>query len=173
MRIHRSAQSDVGMFRDFWESAISYQQTRNFPLWPPYPEAMIVEEIRSGHHFSACFADGDLAGYFSVALSDAQIWREREQGNAIYIHRMCANPRRKGSNLASSVLAWAYQHAFHSGRKFVRMDTWSDNKPLVEYYIKCGFHYIGVQQLGVVPELPSHYSNTSLALFENLAAGAR
>jgi GNAT superfamily N-acetyltransferase len=172
MRIHRSSQSNVSAFLDFWNSAISYQRTKNLPLWPPYPEAMISEEIDSGLHFSAYFADGDLAGYFSVALSDALIWEE-EQGNAIYIHRMCVNPNRRGSNLASSVLVWAYQHAFSLGRNFVRMDTWGDNKRLVDYYVKSGFRYIGDRRLGVVLDLPPHYSNTNLALFENLVPQSR
>jgi GNAT superfamily N-acetyltransferase len=113
---------------------------------------------------------GDLAGFFSVALSDAQIWGDKEQGNAIYIHRMCVNPDRKGTDFTRTVLAWACEHAFSLGRTFVRMDTWGDNQRLVEYYTRCGFGYIGDRQLGVVPDLPAHYSNTRLALFENLVS---
>lgn len=168
MKIYLRSQSDVMKFRGFWMSAISYQRAGNFPLWPSYPESQISEEIESSRHFSAYLEDGDLAGYFSIALTDSLIWGDKEQGSAIYIHRMCVNPNRKGSNFTSEVLFWAYQHAFSLGRNFVRMDTWGDNKRLVEYYIRCGFRYIGDRRLGIVPELPPHYSNTNLALFENL-----
>lgn len=167
MEFRGSLQSDIPAFRRFWNAALDYQQARQLPLWPLFPEAQIEREIRSGLHFSSDFPDGALAGYFSVALSDRLIWAGKERDDAIYIHRMCVNPTRKGSNLASSVLAWARGHAASLGRKFVRMDTWADNQRLVDYYVSCGFHYIGDRQLGVVPELPAHYSNTRLALFQN------
>jgi hypothetical protein len=47
------------------------------------------------------------------------------------------------------------------------MDTWGDIQRLVNYYIACGFQHVGNQRLGSVPDLPPHYSNANLALFEN------
>lgn len=174
MKIQPSKKTDLLKFKQFWESAVAYQQTGNLPVWPAYPESLISQEIEAGHHFSAHSQDGDgaLAGYFSIALSDGLIWGDKETGNAIYIHRMCVAPHRKGANFTPSVLAWAYQHAALLGRTFVRMDTWADNKRLIEYYVSCGFCYIGDRQLGLVPDLPAHYNNTKLALFENLVPQA-
>lgn len=168
MKIRPSMHSDIGAFRNFWDSALVYQKARQLPLWPPFPESHVEEEIRAGLHFSSDFPDGVLAGYFSVALSDALIWTGEERGDAIYIHRMCVNPLRKGSNLAQSALAWSRGYASSLGRKFVRMDTWADNQRLVDYYVSCGFHYIGDRQLGDVSGLPPHYSNIRLALFQNV-----
>jgi len=167
MKIRPSTPSDLRTFREFWDSALAYQKARALPLWPTFPEQRIAEEIRAGLHFSSEFPDGVLAGYFSVALSDELIWAKQERGDAIYIHRMCVNPLRKGSNLAQSVLVWSRGYASSLGRKFVRMDTWADNQRLVSYYAGCGFHYIGDRQLGDAAGLPSHYSNTRLALFQN------
>lgn len=167
MNIRPSKHLDIRTFRNFWDSALAYQQARQLPLWPPFPEKQVESEIRAGLHFSSDFPNGDLAGYFSVALADELIWSREERGDAIYIHRMCVNPSRKGSNLARSVLQWSNGYASSLGRKFVRMDTWADNQRLVGYYIDCGFHYIGDRQLGDVPGLPPHYSNTRLSLFQN------
>lgn len=169
MKFRTSTSADVPAFRRFWESAVSYQQARQLPLWPPFPVEQIESEIQAGLHFSSDFADGAMAGYFSVALSDEIIWAGRERGDAIYIHRMCVNPMRKGSNLTPAVLAWAKGYALSLGRTFVRMDTWADNEKLVEYYIKCGFRYVGDRQLSSAPGLPAHYSHTRLALFQNPA----
>jgi GNAT superfamily N-acetyltransferase len=167
MKIRRSTHSDIRTFRHFWDSALAYQKARQLPLWPPFPESDVEEEIRIGLHFASDFPDGFLAGYFSVALSDELIWAGEERGDAIYVHRMCVNPLRKGSNLARSVLAWSHGYASSLGRKFVRMDTWADNQRLVGHYVGCGFHYIGDRQLGDVAGLPPHYSSTRLALFQN------
>ena len=167
MRIHPSTTSSENKFRDFWSAAISYQVSKQLPLWSPYPEQKIKDEIQTGLHFSVFTPDDVLAGYFSLALSDELIWNKEERGDAIYIHRMCVNPDRKGCNLTTSVLAWAYGYALGVGRKFIRMDTWGNNQRLVNYYVACGFRHIGNRQLGVAPELPPHYHNANLALFEN------
>lgn len=112
--------------------------------------------------------DDIVAGYFSIALSDELIWGEKERGDAIYIHRICVNPDRKGNNLTMHILSWAYGYAMAAGRKFIRMDTWGDNQRLVSYYVTCGFQHVGNKRLGLVPDLPPHYRNANLALFENV-----
>jgi GNAT superfamily N-acetyltransferase len=167
MKIYRSRFSDENRFRDFWNAALSFQKSRQLPLWPPWLEQKIKDEIQSGLHFSVFMPDGLLSGYFSLALSDELIWGERERGDAIYIHRMCVNPDRRGNHLAKSVLSWAYGYATSARRKFIRMDTWGDNPQLLKYYIACGFRHIANRQLGSVPGLPPHYNNINLALFEN------
>lgn len=167
MKICPSAASSNNQFRDFWNAAVSYQASKQLPLWPPYPEQKIKDEIHAGLHFSAFTPDDMLAGYFSLALSDELIWGEKERGDAIYIHRMCVNPNQKGNHLTASVLSWANGYALSIGRKFVRMDTWGDNQRLVDYYVACGFRHIENRRLGVVPGLSPHYHNTNLALFEN------
>lgn len=167
MEIHNSRLPDIDSFRTFWDSAAEYQRARQLPVWPAFPEERIRNEIQTGLHFSARMPDDVVAGYFSLVLADELIWGEEEQGDAIYIHRVCVNPSRKGNNLSVAILEWAHGHASRLGRKFIRMDTWADNRRLVDFYISCGFHYIGDRQLGDVPELEPHYSNVKLALFQN------
>jgi ribosomal protein S18 acetylase RimI-like enzyme len=167
MKILRSISSATTEFRDFWDTALSYQKAVGSQLWPSYPAEKIEDEIRSGLHFSVFLPDDVLAGYFSLALSDELIWEQKERGDAVYIHRMCGNPMCKGKNLAASVLSWAYGFATGAGRKFVRMDTWADNERLLNYYIACGFQHVRNRQLGIVPGLSPHYENINLALFEN------
>lgn len=167
MKIYRSLSSSNDVFRDFWKAALTYQKSKQLPLWPVYPEQRIKDEIHAGLHFSVVMPDDVLAGYFSIALTDELIWGGKERGDAIYIHRICVNPDRKGNNLSTHILSWAYGYALVAGRKFIRMDTWGDNQRLVNYYVACGFQHVGNKRLGSVPDLPPHYSNANLALFEN------
>jgi GNAT superfamily N-acetyltransferase len=173
MKIDRSTLSSVIAFRNFWAAALAYQAAAQLPAWSPYPEEKINNEIATGLHFSAFMHDGILAGFFSVELSDATIWGSKEKGDAIYLHRMCVNPACRGNHLAASVLTWAYGYASDCGRKFVRMDTWGDNPRLVNYYVACGFRHIGNRQMSHATDLPSHYENANLALFENEVAVGR
>jgi len=168
MRIYRSSSASNDRFSNFWNAALAYQKAKQLPLWPAYPAQRIKDEIYGGLHFSVFMPDDVLAGYFSIALADELIWGEKERGDAVYIHRICVNPDRKGNNLTTHILSWAYGYALVAGRKFIRMDTWGDNLRLVNYYITCGFRHVGNRRLGSVPDLPPHYSNANLALFENV-----
>jgi len=167
MNIHHSNISSEPKFREFWAAAIAYQNSKGLQLWPAYPEKKIKGEIETGLHFSAFMPDGVLAGFFSLALCDAEIWEDKEQGDAIYIHRMCVNPACKGNRLAAWFLTWAQGYAEGCGRKYVRMDTWGDNPRLIRYYVECGFRQAGNRQMSAVRDLSPHYQNAYLALFEN------
>jgi hypothetical protein len=68
---------------------------------------------------------------------------------------------------AAAVLAWANGYAAALKRRFIRMVAWENNQRLVQYYVACGFRHVRNRQIGLVPELPAHYQNASLALFEN------
>jgi len=102
----------------------------------------IVEEIRAGRHFTVR-EDGVILGCVSVLFADSEIWEELEDGRAIYLHRMCVNPARKGNHLAAILLKWALEYSASMKRDFVRIDTWASNNRLIEYYLRCGFVAFG------------------------------
>lgn len=164
--IEPSHEGNMEAFSHYWNSAVAYQQANRLPSWPSFPEPTIRAEIRDGLHFQATY-EGQILGYFSLALNDPIIWQDLEKGDAIYIHRICVNPSIRGQKLASRVFDWACSYCTSLGRKYVRMDTWASNKGLIDYYEKCGFRVLKFKQLGVMPELPSHYSNIELVMFQN------
>jgi GNAT superfamily N-acetyltransferase len=166
MIIVRSSAGDEPRFREFWDAALAKQKASGIPLWPNYPANLIGEELSAGLHYSVFDSSKTLAGCFSLALADPLIWSE-EKGDAIYIHRMCVNPSSRGHGLAGHVLSWAYGFAAGAGRRYVRMDTWRDNKRLVDYYGTCGFRLIGERHIRGDHRLPAHYADIHLALFEN------
>lgn len=191
LRIVPSDPARLAEFREFWNAAIAYQAAQGVARSPLFPAAIIVAEITdpppaitapphaiadppaamaSGRHFMGLRDDGACAGFFSVTLSDKAIWRERDRDDAIYIHRMCVNPRVRGARFSAEVLRWARGYAVAHAREFVRMDTWADNERLIAYYQACGYHLVGWQPIGHDPSLSSHYHGITLALFENAAA---
>lgn len=171
MQITRTEQSQLPRMRRYWEAARSYQIEQGLPSWGEFPANLIMEEIDRGTHFTAHDHDSECIGYFSLALSDAEIWGEDEKDDAIYIHRMCVNPAKKGRKFTDHVLSWAYGYAAAMRKRFVRMDTWAANEPLVAYYMACGFKHVRNKQLGSTPNLLGHYNNIVLALFQNDVQG--
>ncbi|HEY1039345.1 MAG TPA: hypothetical protein VGF30_08085 [Bacteroidia bacterium] len=61
---------------------------------------------------------------------------------------------------------WTVEHAKENSKQYVRMDTWGKNENLRNYYISCGFNYIGQQHLTETEGLPGHYGGDDLSLFE-------
>jgi hypothetical protein len=58
-------------------------------------------------------------------------------------------------------------HAKEMNKKYLRMDTWGNNESIRNYYSRCGFNYIGQQQLVKTEGVPEHYGGSLLSLFQN------
>ena len=54
----------------------------------------------------------------------------------------------------------------HRPINFIRLDTTSGNEKLTNYYIQCGFTYLGDQECVITDLLPAHYKNGPFSLFE-------
>ncbi len=46
------------------------------------------------------------------------------------------------------------------------MDTWGDNKKLNDYYLKCGFTFLGITTPTGLDKPPPHYQGITLSLFQ-------
>jgi len=167
MNIVKSKIENITTFQELWSLSIDYQKNKGCPTWPKFPVELIEKEIISENHYSIYTSDNKLCGYFSLVFNDSLIWEELELNDAIYIHRMCVNQKVEKINLSSIVLEWTYTYAKKYKRKFIRMDTWGDNKQLINHYINCGYKYKRNKFIYKIPELPSHYDNINLAMFEN------
>ena len=167
MKIKKSKDSYIEDFYTLWQEAIVYHKQNNYPIFPIFPREQILLEIDEGLHYSVYSKNDECIGFFSLALEDFVIWEEQERNDAIYIHRMCSNRKFKEVNLSKMVLVWGYEYVIQNQRRYVRMDTWGDNKKLVAHYISSGFKVKQYKQLGKTPELASHYDNILLIMFEN------
>ncbi len=112
--------------------------------------------------------DGEtISCILSVMYNDPVIWgEEKNKDAAVYLHRIAINPTYKGRKMMGIIKDWAMQHARKNHKKFVRMDTWGNNTNLRNYYIDCGFKYIGQQYLTKIEGQPEHYGGSVLSLFE-------
>lgn len=61
---------------------------------------------------------------------------------------------------------WALEFGRKHGKKFVRMDTYGGNHNLMDYYVAFGFDFLGLVTLGESTDLPKHYQDATLSLFE-------
>ncbi|MEQ8303388.1 MAG: GNAT family N-acetyltransferase [Cyclobacteriaceae bacterium] len=163
--VSHTAKEDLAVIYELFDHSIKYQEKRGFPVWKNYDRSAIVRDIEEKNQYKVV-VEGQIAIVFSVCYTDRVIWREREKGDAIYLHRIVVNPAFKGQQLFGAILQWAIQHGNEKGLKFVRMDTWAANPNIVEYYKRFGFKFIENFTTPDTMELPVHNRNLPLTLLE-------
>lgn len=172
MEIVNSRLQDTDTIMELYRLATEYQRANGYNLWKGFDPELIATEIKEKRHWKITvgakdFSPVQIACIFSLIYSDPLLWGEQDNEYSIYIHRIATNPAFKGRGMMQLIIDWAKNHALETGRKYIRMDTWADNKNLTDYYVKCGFNVVGYRQLDKDAQgLPKHYSTLSLVLFE-------
>lgn len=165
MRVESATLPDLPAIRAVYADATEIQREQGAILWPEFPLQLTITEIETGRLFRV--VDGDaLAGVFSVAYEDDAIWRERERGEHIYLHRIARATKHPGRGIMRPILEWAWMECRRLGRAGLRIDTWASNQALIDFYERQGFRFVGVRSIGVEPRLAPHYQGIELALLE-------
>jgi ribosomal protein S18 acetylase RimI-like enzyme len=164
MEITNSTPADIGLIFGLYDAAIEFQKQVFDKHWKGFDTGLVEREIAENRQWKILL-DGQVACIFAITFEDKSIWRERDQGDAIYIHRIVTNPAFRGRRFVPIIVEWSKAYTRERNIKYVRMDTWGDNQKLIDYYQSCGFRFIEI----IIPDqagLPKHYNGISLSLFE-------
>lgn len=165
MTIIPSLPEDLDKIFELYDEATRFQKTKTSFYWMPFSRTMVEQEILEGRQFK--IMDNErIAGIFAITNSDELIWKEKNIQPSIYLHRIVIADNYKGKNLLDAVIDWAVDFSKSNHLKYVRLDTFADNKKLVNYYIKSGFALIDIVTMENSEALPPHYNNAKLALLE-------
>ncbi len=165
MLIENCILSDHEMIMNMYRAATAYQKTKFTSYWPEFDSEKIKSEIINGQHWKMII-DNNIACIWAHTFSDPSIWGERNSDPAVYLHRICTNPDTRGKKLVKHIIQWTIEFARQNGKSFVRLDTAGENQGLIKHYTDCGLKYLGVVYLTTPEDLPSHYHNTNISLFE-------
>lgn len=165
MIIENSSPRDIEEIFRLYRLATDFQKTKNIVLWPEFERNLVETEIAENRQWKIVI-DDEIACIWAVAFSDPQIWKERNVDPAVYIHRIATNPKFRGQNLVAEIVVWAKKYATQNCKELIRMDTVGENTPLINYYKKCGFNFLGLSKLENTEGLPGHYQNAEVSLFE-------
>lgn len=165
MQITNSTSEDIHTIFELYDEAVKFQKIVSSKQWQGFERSLIESEIRENRQWKIVI-DGQVACIFAITFNDPLIWNEKDKDPAIYIHRIVTNPQFRGGAYVKEIVKWAKGYAKSIDKKFVRMDTWGDNEKLREYYVSCGFKYLGITVMENTEGLPKHYEGLSLSLFE-------
>ncbi|TWI93932.1 acetyltransferase (GNAT) family protein [Mucilaginibacter frigoritolerans] len=165
MEIHYSTKEDIDEIFRLYRIATDFQKAKFIVHWPEFERSMIETEINEKRQWKIVI-DNRIACIWAITFNDPQIWEQRNDDPAVYIHRIATNPEFRGQNLVQQITEWAKQYALTNKKKFIRMDTVGNNPGLIAYYIKNGFDFLGLYKLENTEGLPAHYHNATVSLFQ-------
>ena len=165
MEFTNSKPEEIDEIFRLYDAAIEFQKTKFHRVWLPFDRPMIEREIAENRNWKIVIGNR-IACIYSVTYEDPFIWKEKSAEPAIYIHRIVTNPEFRGLKFVPKITEWARSYAPSIGKSFVRMDTWGDNVKLRDYYVECGFEFLGVITPTASADLPKHYDGITLSLFE-------
>lgn len=157
--------ADSAAIYQLFEEAIRFQKAHHYIGWNQYDKAFIQSDIQRGLLFKI-IKEETIVCIFSICYSDELIWREKEKGDAVYLHRTVVNQEFKGAKLFQKVLDWTIQLATEKKLRFIRMDTWADNFKIIDYYKNYGFKSIETYTTPDTKDLPEQHRNLKVTLLE-------
>ncbi len=165
MHIENSTITDSTTILELYDHAIAYQLKKDAVHWPKFTVTDIKKEIDAQQQWKITI-DGQIACVWMTTFDDPYIWGDKNKDPSVYIHRIATNPIFRGHHLVKKIIAWALVFAKEQQKNFIRMDTAGHNEGLIAYYTSCGFNFLGSNPLKDVTNLPVHYHNTRVCLFE-------
>jgi len=165
MQIINSTPEDIDVIFSLYEAGTQLQKKIAQKHWEGFDQALVETDIREKRLWKI-MEDERIACIFSLTFQDPFIWKEKDKDPAIYIHRIATHPDFRGNGYVKHIVQWAREYAVSIGKNYIRMDTGSGNDKLNNYYVSCGFNYLGVVAPLASDELPAHYKGGTSSLFE-------
>lgn len=166
MTITNSTLNDIPEIFKLYKLATDYQKI-TFPgnVWPEFDQDFIATEVVENRQFKIII-DNKIACIWAITFNDADIWEEKENEDAIYLHRIATNPDFRGNNFVKIIADWSEKFGKKENKKFIRMDTCGQNDRLINHYKNAGFNFLGIKRLKNSSQLQAHYQNAEVCFFE-------
>ncbi len=101
-------------------------------------------DVDAGHTWFAEY-DDHVVGMITVNYSTAaNLWTDEEIAEAMFVHRLTRAVDTTVRGVGQLLLDHADQIAAEAGRDWLRLDAWTTNDELHDYYRRMGFRFVGI-----------------------------
>lgn len=111
----------------------------------PYPRANLERWVERGETFMAAFHPGgpSIATVTSSSEGDPELWTPDElEVPARYVSKLNVTRALTGGRYGVGLMDWARTKAAVAGAEVVRIDVWTTNTALHDFYRQLGFEYV-------------------------------
>lgn len=163
--IINTEEKDLDFVFYLYDEAIKYQKRKKFPFWKTYDKEVLRKDVADKRQFKIVI-ENQIACVFSICFTDKIVWRERDIGDSVFLHRIVVNPKFKGQKNVGRIMKWTIDYCKKNGFKYIRLDTWAENENIIYYYKSYGFKFLEFFQQPNDEALPSHQRGENTALLE-------
>ncbi|MFD9453430.1 GNAT family N-acetyltransferase [Streptomyces sp. NPDC059985] len=146
MILVRAEEADLSRLLKFRTDASAWLSALGTDQWSkPFPASHILGSIRRGEVYLAKeHPEKDAAATITLDRdADPSLWTPTEvaQG-ALYVHKLAVDRAYAGTGLGTRLLDWAGDRAAQEGVRWLRLDAWTTNTRLQQYYRDHGFTHV-------------------------------
>lgn len=170
MQVNQARVEQIPALQSLFAEAIAWQRAKGMPTFANLSTSFFEQEIHKGAVYVAEENDR-LVGSVSLYEADELIW-DGDPASALYLHRLVSLRGAEGRGVGASLVLWSRQKAAAMGKQWLRVDCWASNAELCRFYDRQGFHRVRQKNTGESEELPEHYQNIILQLFQMPAVSA-
>ncbi|MFJ6011001.1 GNAT family N-acetyltransferase [Streptomyces sp. NPDC092952] len=140
---------DVPRLVRFRVDAAAWLTPMGIDQWSaPFPAEHIAASVIAGEVFLVK-ENEESAAVATVTLDqniDPEIWdlwtTEERAEPALYVHKLAVDRHYSGRGLGGQLLDWAGDRAARHGARWLRLDAWTSNTRLHQYYLQQGFRHV-------------------------------
>jgi len=118
-----------------------FQWTDNYPT-----KAIIEDDLRKGYLY-VLTVDNEIIGAINISEIQEAVYStvdwQFDDSNILVIHRLVLNPIHQRNGYATKMMDFAEQYAADNGYPSIRLDAYSQNKKVIEFYKKRAYHLRG------------------------------
>jgi GNAT superfamily N-acetyltransferase len=149
LQVRRAAADDLPVILEMINEAATWLRTRDTDQWArPWPDrtardARVRRGIRSGQTWMAEEHGRPVATVTYRPDGNQALWTRRERDEpAVYLSRLVVTRRAAGLGIGAAMIDWAgWQAARDWDAQWIRVDVWTTNIALHDYYQGRGFRF--------------------------------
>ncbi|ACT01170.1 GNAT family N-acetyltransferase [Paenibacillus sp. JDR-2] len=144
MEIRSIDESEIDLFIEVLTEGARWIAANKNRMWDE--SDLHVQSLMDGltiNHFYAAFMDGEIAAVMILQDEDSFFWPEDQEGEALYLHKLCIRRKHAKTGLSGSMIRYAKSFAEVSRKKFLKLDCAADRAALRQFYEQHGFTLVG------------------------------
>jgi GNAT superfamily N-acetyltransferase len=154
LRIRRGTTGDADTIIGMIDEAADWLRGKGTDQWArPWPnraarDGRVRRGLRNGHTWIAEDAGRPIATITYRPHGNRKLWTRREdQTPAVYVSRLIVTRSAAGFGVGAAMIDWAAAQAVNDwNAQWTRIDVWTTNVALHNYYEKRGFRHLRIAQ---------------------------